>query len=266
MPNENLEEIKEFWEKSSSVEVDERNLRPVAPDEQIQNFLEKNIIKYLQQDWKCLEIGCGDGFSTVKFAPSVKKILAVDYVEKLIERAGKKALAENIKNIEFVHGNALELQEITKEKFDALISIRCLINLASWENQAKVLENIANLIKPGGYVFIAEGWEEGLLGMQELWRKHNLGEFKKAPFNQFIEKKNFLKAIENNFEVINYHGLGYYLFMSRVLQPAYLFPEKPDHNHKINKVAARMLMENHNLESAFPECDYAGLYVLKRKS
>jgi len=262
----NLEEIKQFWDSASKSALDHRKLRPVAPDEQLQRLIESRIKPYLKPTWKCLDIGCGDGLSTIKFAPLVKKITAIDYIEGFVERAKKNAAKNSITNIEFQNGNILKLPALTeKNKYDCLITIRCLINLGSWENQKKALSNIAKVVKRGGYAIISEGWHEGVMGVKDYWLNHNLGEFNIPTFNCLIKKSQFEKAIAKDFEIIDYHGFGFYMFMSRIFQPIFVSPEKPHHNHLINKKAEQMLMENKSLEKAFPECDYTGLYVLRKK-
>ena len=58
--------------------------------------------------------------------------------------------------------------------------------------------------------------------------------------------------------------LGFYLFVSRVLMPAYVAPEPPRHAHPLNRLACEFQL-NGGVTAEFADCDYGGVYILRRK-
>ena len=70
--------------------------------------------------------------------------------------------------------------------------------------------------------------------------------------------------MQSDFEILHYENLGFYIFMFRVFQAAYVAPEPPRHTHDINRIAAQMGCLG-VCPNEFRDCDYAGVYVLRRK-
>ena len=64
------------------------------------------------------DLGCGIGFQTFAFAEKFEKVYAVEIDKEKIERAISNAKALGLKNIQFIHGDALD-QEIIKQLKDA---------------------------------------------------------------------------------------------------------------------------------------------------
>ena len=53
-------------------------------------------------------------------------------------------------------------------------------------------------------------------------------------------------------------------YQKGVVQPLLVAPDAPSHTHKLNEIAARL--ESQCLfGNEFQSCDYAGIYVLRRK-
>ncbi len=80
-----------------------------------------------------------------------------------------------------------------------------------------------------------------------------------------MKRSIFEEAACEQFEIVDYHGLGFYLFMSRVFQPLFRQPDEPVHDHPINCIAGKMIEVAPSLNEAFSEYDYAGMYVLRKK-
>ena len=56
-------------------------------------------------------------------------------------------------------------------------------------------------------------------------RLHDLEEITSSDFNEFIDRLKFAELVSEDFEVIDYCGPGFYLFMSRVFQPLFAATE-----------------------------------------
>jgi ubiquinone/menaquinone biosynthesis C-methylase UbiE len=260
-------EIRQYWDNASELETDGQGLRPVARDPYLQEAVESAVEGFLAHGESVLDIGCGDGLSTLKFARHVNFITGVDYVDRFVERANKAAKISNIQNVEFITGDVLNLEVVRKKVgfVDMAISIRCLINQNTWDRQKQAISEIAKCIKPGGRYILSEGWLEGMNGLNSLRRRSSLAEITTVDYNLLISRKEFESFVSQYFVVEKYVGLGFYLVMSRFLQPFVEYPNPPQHNHRINKLASS-LQKYCTQDNLFDEFDYAGIYVLRRKA
>ena len=84
------------------------------------------------------------------------------------------------------------------------------------------------------------------------------------PYNLLISRSAFESEASKYFELVDYHSLGLYLFMSRVVQPLFRLPDPPDHLHDLNRIGLE-LQQALRISSLFEDCDYAGVYVFRRK-
>jgi hypothetical protein len=144
-----------------------------------------------------------------------------------------------------------------------VISIRCLINLATWENQKKGIREAASSIKPGGLYILSEGWKEGVDGLNKARAVAGLQPMSVVPYNLLIERAAFEDEISRYFTIEAYESLGLYMYFSRVAQPILVAPDHPRHDHRLNWVAMQLAIKANR--PSFDDCDYAGVSVLRRK-
>lgn len=263
-PLQKKQQIKAHWERASTTETDAEGLRPTARDPYLQAAVEDGIQRYLPHVTKLLDVGCGEGTSTAQFSSMADFTLGVDYSEGLISQALKKY--NNTARLSFAVADVCDLSLIREKngEFDAAISIRCLINLPSWEMQAMAIEEIALCIQSGGLCLISEGWKEGWVQLNISRVRAGLESITVADYNFLIERGRFEKQARRFFDIINYHSLGLYLFMSRIVQPVLVAPKPPSHTHEINRMASDLQCYL-GAEQRFGDIDYAGIYVLRRK-
>jgi SAM-dependent methyltransferase len=98
--------------------------------------------EYRARRLKCktiADIGCGIGFQTIAFGKTCDKVYAIEKDEKKIELAKKNAEAMELKNIIFIHGDALDQK--VKEKIKDAEIIFCDPERPPAEEERKV-ENI----------------------------------------------------------------------------------------------------------------------------
>jgi len=101
-----------------------------------------------------LELGCGPGFYTCRFAQLFPRIMAtgIDLSPKLIRRARLRAKNLDLPNCNFVEANACALPLI-KESIDAVVISRLFLAVT---DRSEVLSEVFRVLRPGGKCFIAE--------------------------------------------------------------------------------------------------------------
>ena len=114
-------------------------------------------------DAKILDICTGTGDIAIYASKSLNnfgKVIAVDFSQNMLDIASKKA--KDIKNIEFIKADALQLP-FSDEKFDVCFISYGLRNL---ENLKKGLLEIKRVTKKGGYIINLDlGKPKGLLNI-----------------------------------------------------------------------------------------------------
>jgi SAM-dependent methyltransferase len=267
MQSDKSADIRAYWTAAAAHESDGDGLRPTARDPHLQDAVEAAMVRRLRSADRVLDIGCGDGVSTLRFARHAGQIVGVDYIEAFVEKAARRARGAGASNTGFEAASVLDLAGVRArhQPFDVAITIRCLINLSSAAEQETAIAEIASCVKPGGLYLASEGWAEGMDGLNLLRRRAGLPSIEVVKYNLLLRRSEFERAASDHFEIVDYIGLGFFLMMSRVVQPLLVAPEAPSHTHKLNQIAAR-LEQQCLFGNEFQSCDYAGVYVLRRKS
>lgn len=134
-----------FWNRFAK----RYNKSPVGNAQAYQQKLQKTR-EYFTPQSRVLEFGCGTGTTAVSHAKFVRKIIALDVSEKMLEFGREKAAAANVDNIKFICGD-INGFSITDTEFDAVLGHSILHLLA---DKDAVIKKVFNMLKPGG-VFIS---------------------------------------------------------------------------------------------------------------
>jgi ubiquinone/menaquinone biosynthesis C-methylase UbiE len=259
MKKVSLEEIKKFWIEAGKKDFDEQGLKPTARDPYLQMLNEFYILKSLEPNSSVIDIGCGDGTSSLKFAKRVKNLTGIDYSETLIERANEKCAP----NTQFIFGDVLDIKSLFPlEYFDAIIIIRCLINLPDEKMQYQALEDIFCLLKPKGILFLSEGYQQGWDGLNIHRKCSNLKKMEIRGYNNFFDDQLLNNLLKRHGRIRDFIGFGEYLHGSRVVHPL-LTNGDVKHDSHINKIFAEIQMNN-SAKRNYRDCDYAGIYIVEK--
>lgn len=263
--SKSLQEVQAFWESAAQAPLDADGLRPTARDPYLQEALE-GLIENRLEGGRLLDVGCGDGLSTLRFADRVDSVLGVEFAPGFVEMAKENARHQGKTEVRFEQGDVMDLAPVRERngRFDVAVCLRVLINLATPENQATGLSEIAECIEPGGLLFISEGWIEGMAGINRRRLAMGLSDMGKAEYNILMPRAEFEAEAAKHFTIEDYLPLGFYLFTSRVLLPVSVAPEQPRHADPLNRLACEFQLRG-AVGNEFADCDYAGIYVLRRK-
>lgn len=101
---------------------------------------------YLKPDMNVLEFGCGTGATSIIHAPYVKKILAVDISEKMVEICKQSAQEANVKNVEFRQAS-VDTLDLPNESQDVVLGLSILHLL---KNKDEAIAKTHRWLKPNG--------------------------------------------------------------------------------------------------------------------
>lgn len=246
------EEVKKYWEERAKASLSQPN---ATTDDFYLRKLEINtfvsqIIKLqpLSNDKiTILDVGCGDGFTTIeimKLLPNHFVAYGCDYSANMIKIANENLsnTNENLQSrIHFQVVDALEIdKQYAEQKFNFIITDRCLINLTTTAQQFEVIRNIHALLEDSGYYIGIENFIDGQdiltstrlnMGLPEIpVRWHNL-------FFNDLDYKTFTGNLFASSETINFSSA--YYFATRIIYSKYaqMLEQKPNYFHEIHKLA-----------------------------
>jgi len=258
-----MEEIRKHWEAAGRFFPTDGRITPTSRDPYLGQLEEENILSFLDPNQVVLEMGCGDGSHTIKYAKQVKTLSALDLIEKLLHRAKQRAAEAHLRNVDFTNGSVLALKDLYPPgSFDCLISQRCLINLSEWKLQQEALKQAHSLLHDGGLLLITEGFQDALDELNVVRRKFGLPEIAVA-FNRNFIRPDFENFISQFFDILEVRHYGSYLFLSRVFHPLAVLPAEPKHDAKMNEIAMEIARA-----VPIPDLDkysYNSFYALRKK-
>lgn len=228
--------VKAFWDTQAR-DTSLGNEAVTHRDHQ-QRLLEIDIVmKHLPAGCRLLDVGCGNGYATALFAPKLAEILAVDYSQDMIDRAKREHAS--VANVRWEVQDALELA-VPAGKFDAAVTLRCLINLGSWEAQQRAIANIHKALRPGGIFLMGEGTRQGRASLNDARVKCGLPAMPTVPYNLDFDEERLWPFVRDLFEVRVIERLGMYDLVSRVIHPLMVLPAQPAYNARINEVGRQI--------------------------
>ncbi len=99
---------------------------------------------------KCLEIGCGTGKNTEWLLSKAERITAVDFSERMLERAKEKIQSGRV---EFIQADITREWKFAAGKYDLVTFSLVLEHI---ENFDFIFKELSNVVRNDGYVYIGE--------------------------------------------------------------------------------------------------------------
>lgn len=211
------------------------------------------ILRELQDGLTILDIGCGDGFSSIIFATRFKcHFEGIDFSVSMIKKAREMAKGYDLQGtVRFNEGDVLNLK-FSNETFDVVISERCLINIPSWKNQKKAIKEIHRVLKPSGKYLMMESTIQGLNRLNKFRREFGLRPIQSSKGSNWMNLKfdedKLVPFLNRYFKIRDVKRFGIYYLISRVIHPLLVEPNEPKYEAKINEIAQKIAMKYPNYE------------------
>jgi len=244
------DKIKEYWEERAKQSVNSR--AATTNDIYLRELEIRTIVQTLQGmnllGGTSLDVGCGDGYSTLKVADAVPNLsfLGIDYSENMIRIARERldSHPELKGRVKFIVGDVTDLEQTCGNTvFDLSVSDRCLINLESTERQSHAIAQIAKHIKPSGYFIAIENFIEGHDNMNRARSSVGVPEIPIRWHNLYFKEQEFVRSAERFFGVLEIKDFSSsYYFATRVIysKMCQMRGEEPDYNHEIHQLSVNL--------------------------
>ena len=152
----------------NSVEIEKKRGEMAARDEQVGAYDKmKNLALFgkieipvtlaqlkPQSSDLLLEAGSGTGRMTAMFAQKVKSLVSVDFSLESLKVCQRKLDAAGIENVDLIQADVCALPFET-ERFDRVVSCQVLEHIPTPESRARMIAELARVVKSGGRVVIS---------------------------------------------------------------------------------------------------------------
>lgn len=234
--------IRKFW--GERAKNNRLTTQSITHNDIWQRWIEIEMIKrFLKKNQRVLDVGCGNGYTTLTIAPLVKEIIGIDYSKEMIDHAKNDSDPKKHKNVSLFVQDLLDLQKKDFRLFDLVISERCLINLSNWRDQKRAIFNIASVIKKDGYFIFIEGYKDGRVNLNKLRVKMGLSHMPTVWHNIDFNKEKIKRYLDNFFYLKKDYHFGSYDLIARVIHPLFVAPTEPKYDSLLNKLGARLALD-----------------------
>ncbi len=212
----NFEEIRKYWEDRAA---GDSSVQSTTQDFYLREIEYKVLQARIQKNSPdCVaDVGCGDGRTTARLANNFPNVFfsGFDYSPSMVENALNQLLPQKILNIEF---DQLDICSGLKDSFGLIYTVRCLINLPSWDLQRIAINNIHRSLATGSAYLMIENFIEGQENFNLVRKEFGLPEIPIREHNCFFQRGRLFDYIDGRFEIEEEVNISstYYL-MSRII-------------------------------------------------
>lgn len=251
-----MKETLNYWNQRAKNSLDNESV--THQDIHQRQFEISTLIKYLDKTDKVLDIGCGNGFSTIILSDYCNEIMGGDFSPEMVKRARIKNSKNDLIKYEIIDVRNFNL----KIKFSKIITQRCLINILDYESQKKAIINIANHLTDTGTFLMMEGVKDGRENLNLLRNSLGLDNLSKVEYNLDFDKKETDSFLSQYFKIEDFITFGTYELITRAIYPLYIQPNIPQYGSKFHEIAQKFA---ETITDFAPQLSKLGLWVLRKK-
>ncbi len=193
MENKEVYDTQDYWEKRLSSRIDLRGTGHRAFDlkynqwfyraqaDSLDLLLNRNRIT--PRDLSVVDIGSGNGF----FVDFLLKRDAAKIVGLDITQASIDYLSAHFPECEFLKADISDENFRLTRKFDLLTAISILFHIVDDSKFEQALQNIGNLVKPGGYAILSDTFSPPLVNLVSHVRFRS-----RAVYHKYLAKAGFI--------------------------------------------------------------------------
>jgi SAM-dependent methyltransferase len=248
MTNTDVHKIIDYWSEQAKTYGSDPQAN--TPDYWLREIEYSNIVRILKQlkgNMRILDIGCGNGFTTLKLHDTFPQhsFLGGDLSPEMIRVAREScnvpgSTAEN--KIRFEVIDVLDLQRY-ESSFDIVLSVRCLINLPSSELQWAALKQIWQALRRHGQCILIENFQEPQEALNRIRGELGLPPIPVRWHNRYFNKSELVNKCESLFEISESVPItSTYYLITRVVYSklCQLEGRVPDYDHPIYQIATKL--------------------------
>ena len=255
----NQEQIAKYWDaKAEALQV---NPAATMKDVILRSLEIEAIGSRLKPDDELLDVGGGNAYAGIRWAPHCRRVLVVDFSENMIA-AAHKAIGSEHPKVSAARGSVLDLGTYAG-RFSATSCVRCLINLATEADQLAAVDQLSRTLQPGGRLFLIEGLEEGFAAMNQARRAMGLPAIELDWHNRLFKRDTLETKLRETLVIEERIDFGEYYFLSRVVHPLAVAPEEPAFDGRLNHVA-RQIWQKGAVRGRFADLSTLVLYVCRK--
>jgi len=155
------EKVRRFWTERAGITDVPRFESQVnfENDAAIADLRVKTEIEVINAEFRLnesdilVDLGAGNGRFSLLFAPKVRKVVSVEYINDFTEIIKEQADKRGFGNIEIINSPA---EDYCRNDFADVVFISGLLNYLDSGQYSKTLSNVSKTIKQGGRLFMRE--------------------------------------------------------------------------------------------------------------
>ncbi len=220
-----LERIRDFW--TDQAKTHGQSYAASWSDRYAIELEIETLLNYVAPGDRMLDIGCANGFSTLRIVSQrAVSVDAIDYIPDMVEQATRRAAdldGQLQGSVRFSVGDATALEQ-ESESYDKVMAIRVVINLRSWDNQKKALQEASRVLKRGGLLLLSEATLQGWTKLNSLRATFGLAPIPMPAFNEYLDQDRVVDALRGSMDLVMIRNFSSTYFLgTRVLKPL-VFP------------------------------------------
>ena len=202
-PKDKSAKTRTYWEESArqhGLDVKATTRTPTAKRLEIAALT--RVLASIKKDCgplSILEAGCGNGQNCVALAKAFPDdtFLGFDYIPEMVTAAivmrDDSGISANA--VSFTQADVTDLSKFSSQ-FDVVLSVRCLINLSTIDEQLKALTGLAGLVKDRGHLLLIENSDRTYGNQNNLRIAGGLDPRSPANFNLFLNDEKTVSHIK----------------------------------------------------------------------